>query len=308
MNNELRKFLKENDISCNKITIKNGVSIITDGDDRYVIKKNKFSNLNGLYRYLESRSFDYYPRLLLESNRYNIFEYVDDIDMTLDEKAKDIMHVIGLLHAKTTYYKEIDIDDYKKIYEDVISNLNYLYNYYSDMITIIDKEIYMAPSHYLLARNINIIFSSIDVSRRLIERWLKVINEKRKVRVVTIHNNLDIDHYVRNDKSYLLSWDKSKVDLPIYDLLIFYRKYALYFDFSSLFSYYESIYPLLPEEKDLLFSLLNIPDKIEFNDSQYSMCNKIRKYMDYLYLTKDVTRELIPGILPPKNSAKDKAD
>lgn len=307
MNNELREFLRKNDIAYKKITIKNGVSIISNDDDKYVIKRSKKDNLNNIYKYLDSRSFDYYPKLLLESNKYNIFEYVDSIDMSLDEKAKDIMHVIGLLHAKTTYYKEIDIDDYKKTYEDAVNNLDYLYNYYSDMITIIDKEVYMSPSHYLLARNINIVFSSINNSRILIDKWYKTINEKRKVRLVTLHNNLEIDHYIRSDKSYLLSWDKSKVDLPIYDLLIFYKKYALYFDFSSLFNYYESIYPLIPEEKDLLFALLNIPDKIEFNDKEYSMCNKIRKDIDYLYLTRNITKEFIPELLPPENSTKNQA-
>ena len=278
MNNDLREFLVSNNIIFKKITIKNRARII---DDKYVIKDNR-KELSKIYKYLSSRSFDYFPKLLLETKDYDMFEYIDSIEIDDNEKAKDIMKLIGLLHAKTSYYKEIDIDDYKKLYEDTIDNLNYLNNYYLDIMGIIDREIYMSPSHYFLARNINIVFKSLNRSRYLIDKWYDIINKKKKVRIVTIHNNLDLDNYLRSDKGYLLSWDNSKLEIPIYDLFIFFKKYATRFSILDLLNYYESVYHLLDEEKILLFVLLLVPDKIVFDKREYDMCGVVRDEVRYL--------------------------
>lgn len=278
MNSDLREFLDTNNIQVNKITIRNKARII---DNKYVIKDN-IRELSKIYKYLTSRSFDYFPKLLLETDNYNIFEYIDSIDIDDNEKAKDIMKLVGLLHAKTSYYKEIDIDDYKKIYEDTINRLNYLNNYYLDIMGIIDREVFMSPSHYFLARNISIIFNCLDRSHYLIEGWYKIIDKKKKVRMVTIHNNLDIDNYIRNDKGYLLSWDRSKTDMPIYDLYNFYKKSVLDFSLEDLMSYYENVYPLLEEEKLLLISLLLMPDKLVFDKREYAMCEIIKEEIQYL--------------------------
>ena len=278
MNNDLREFLVSNNIIFKKITIKNRARII---DDKYVIKDNR-KELSKIYKYLSSRSFDYFPKLLLETKDYDMFEYIDSIEIDDNEKAKDIMKLIGLLHAKTSYYKEIDIDDYKKLYEDTIDNLNYLNNYYLDIMGIIDREIYMSPSHYFLARNINVVFKSLNRSRYLIDKWYDIISKKKKVRMVTIHNNLDLDNYLRSDKGYLLGWDNSKTEIPIYDLFMFFKKYATRFSAFDLLNYYESVYHLLDEERILLFVLLLVPDKIVFDKREYNMCGIVRAEIQYL--------------------------
>ena len=65
--------------------------------------------------------------------------------------------------------------------------------------------------------------------------------------------------------------EKSKIDNPIYDLYNLYLNHYLDFDFNELFINYESKYPLLNEERILLFSLLTIPWKFEFNDTEYNL-------------------------------------
>lgn len=48
-----------------------------------------------------------------------------------------------------------------KIFEETMEKINYIYNYYMDVINIIESKIYMSPSEYLIARNISKIFSCI---------------------------------------------------------------------------------------------------------------------------------------------------
>lgn len=290
MENNLREILNKNNIKFNKITLKNTVKIINDNKNKLVIKKDT-KNLDNTYNYLLSRSFDYFPRIVKKEKDYNIYEYIEDIEEPTEQRILDIITLLTILHSKTTFYKEIDIDNYKYLYETINDKLEYLYNYYTDVITIIEKSIYMSPSNYLIARNINKIYQTIDYCKNELESWYELIKDKRKVRVVNIHNNLSLEHYLKSDKPYFISWNKNKIDMPIYDLLILYKKYYLNFDFSELFNYYESRYPLTTEERKILFVLMALPDKLDMSSDEYNLCIKCRKFFDYLYKTEKLITE-----------------
>lgn len=285
MNNYVRKIASEYNIPINKITIKNNTRII---DDKIVLKKKKNNDLNNVYKYLKSRSFDYFPEPITIDNLYEVYPFLEDTYEPSEQKATDIMHLLGLLHSKTTFYREIDIDKNKEIYENISDELEYLNNFYNDLITMIEKEVYMSPSGYLIARNINIIFSSIYYAKHNLEEWYKKIDNNKNERVVNIHNNISLDHYIKNEKPYLISWNKSRIDSPIYDLLSFYKNHYLDFDFDDLFHFYESVYPLKKDERLLLFTYMAIPYKIEIISDEYEMCIKINKMIEYLYKTSNL--------------------
>ena len=285
MNREIRKVLDNYNIPVNRITIKSSAKII---DDKVVIKDRKNVDLDKTYKYLKSRAFDYFPEPIAIVDKYETYPYIEDTDEPREQKAMDLMHLLSLLHGKTTFYREVDIDRNKEIYEDILMNLDYLNNYYNDLITLIEKEIYMSPSSYLIARNINIVFESIYFSKKNIETWYKKIENNKNERVVNIHNNITLDHYIKNEKPYLISWDRSTIDSPIYDLLSFYKNHYLELDFDDLFHYYEANYPLKEEEKILLFTYMAMPSKIEVENDEYKMCIKINKLMDYLYKTSNL--------------------
>ena len=285
MNNYVRKIASEYNIPINKITIKNNTRII---DDKIVLKKKKNNDLNNVYKYLKSRSFDYFPEPIIIDNLYEVYPFLEDTYEPSEQKATDIMHLLGLLHSKTTFYREIDIDKNKEIYENISDELEYLNNFYNDLITMIEKEVYMSPSGYLIARNINIIFGSIYYAKHNLEEWYKKIDNNKNERVVNIHNNISLDHYIKNEKPYLISWNKSRIDSPIYDLLSFYKNHYLDFDFDDLFHFYESGYPLKEDERLLLFTYMAIPYKIEIISDEYEMCIKINKMIEYLYKTSNL--------------------
>ena len=163
--------------------------------------------------------------------------------------------------------------------------------YYEELITNIESNIYMSPSNYLIARNITIIFSMLNYAKDNLDKWYDMIKDKRKIRVVNIHNNLSLDHYLRSDKPYLVSWDNSRIDMPIYDLVNLYHNHYLDFDFSSIFKQYLSKYPLTEEEMILFHTLISIPNKIEYSVSEYKTVINIRKLLDYIYKTSNLLKE-----------------
>ena len=285
---QISELLKKNDIRALSYKRNGNVIIADTNKGKVVIKRNK--NKDYIYNYLNTRNFDYYPEII-EKDDYVISKYEEDIDIPSEQKILDLINLVSLMHSKTTHYKNVSEDEYKKIYEDLMNNFEYLHEYYNDLISIIDDKVFMSPSEYLLARNISAIFKSIEIGRGYVENWLKEVEGLNKLRMSIVHNNLDLSHYIRNNYDYLVSWDKSKIDIPIFDLYNLYNNHFLDFDFHELLKRYEQTYPLKKYELDLFFILINMPSKIEFNDTEFNMCIKISNEIDKLYRSNELVNK-----------------
>ena len=235
--NDIHSLLKKYGLVINELEKKGRVVIVGTSDKRYVVKQKNESNSN-LFPYLYSRSFNYFPHLYNTDNldKYDIFDYVNDISMSDQEKGQDIIYLVGLLHSKTTFYQKIDVEDYKIVYEDLKNKILNLKNYYESLNNKIDDEIYMSPSQYLLVRSISKIYASLNYSNYELDNWYDIVKNKDSKRVVTLHNNLRLDHLINN---HLISWNKSIIDSPIYDIYHFYKNEYKNLDFSELLKLYE---------------------------------------------------------------------
>ena len=214
-----------------------------------------------------------------------------EVSKEKEQKIIDLINIVTLLHSKTTMYKEIDLDNYKYIYEEINKEIEDIFNYYNTVISNIELMVYMSPSNYLIARNISFIYSAIEYAKRNIDYWYSLIENKRRVRVVAVHNNLSLDHYLKRNKSYLISWERSKIDMPIYDLVSIYNNHYLEFDFTELLDIYLSKYPLTNEELILFLTIISIPRKIVYNSSEYQNVLNIRRQLDYLYKTSELVKK-----------------
>ena len=283
------KLLKENNINPKYFKkIKSAILI----NNEYVLKFNK--NNNEIFSYLSARGFNYYPSNKVLSDKYVLYEYLKDYNISGDERAIELINLVSLLHSKTTRYNSVSIDDYKKIYEEIDNKIDKLYSYYSDLNELIEQEIYMSPSNYLLVRNISKVYSSLNYCKNELDNWYELVKESKKQRVVLIHNNLSLDHLIRNENSYLISWDKAKFDNPIYDLYNFYKNNYEKIEFSSLLELYQKRYPLKPDELKLFFVLISLPDKIEFSNDCFNNCKLVDKMLDYLYKTDSIISPYYP--------------
>lgn len=278
-----KKILDKNGLKVDKYTMKGKTMIVNTPLGQFALKKG---NLDNIYKYLLSRNFEYFPKVIDSNEDSTIYEFVDDVKYDNEQRAFDLIHTIALLHSKTTYYKDVDIDEYKKIFEETMEKINYIYNYYMDVINIIESKIYMSPSEYLIARNISKIFSCIYFCKNELEQWYEIVKNEKRKRVVTLHNNLKLDNIIRNKSVYLIGWEYSKIDSPIYDFINFYNNYALYFDFRSLLNEYERIFPFKEEEKKLLSVLISIPSKISNTEKEYNKVKNVRQLLDKIYKTE----------------------
>lgn len=283
------KLLKENNINPKYFKKVKSATLV---NNEYVLKENKGNNK--VFSYLDARGFNYYPSNKVLSDKYVLYEYLKDYNISDDERAIELINLVSLLHSKTTRYNSVSIDDYKKIYEEIDNKIDKLYSYYSDLNELIEQEIYMSPSNYLLVRNISKIYSSLNYCKNELDNWYELVKESKKERVALIHNNLSLDHLIRNENSYLISWDKSKFDNPIYDLYNFYKNNYKKIEFSSLLEIYQKRYPLKQNELKLFFILISLPDKIEFTNNDFNNCKLVDKMLDYLYKTDSIISPYYP--------------
>lgn len=286
----MRKFnniLNKYSLKPQKYEVKGKSTIIYTNKGVYVIKEKNRDVNNMIYEYLNSRNFDYYPKIISDKeDDYVITEYIEPLSIPDEQKIIDMIDLVSLLHSKTTHYKEVDEADYKKLYEDIANNIEYLYSYYNDIITIIESKVYMSPPEYLLARNISNFYFCLSFCKKELEKWYEIVSKKTKQRLVVLHNNLDMSHFISNKSSYLINWDKAKIDIPIFDLYKLYKRHILDYDFEEVLKRYERNYQLLEEEKKLFFILIMLPDKIEFEGNNYDMTKKVSRVIDNLYKTR----------------------
>jgi hypothetical protein len=283
------KLLKKTGINPKSFTKKKTATII---NDKYVLKET--TNNNQIFSYLEARNFNHIPKSTTISSKYTLYDYIKDYNIPKEERAIELINLISLLHNKTTRYNKTTLDDYKKIYEKYENKIEKLSNYYNDLNEIIDREIYMSPSEYLLARNISKIYSTLNYCKNELENWYELVKDEKKQRITLIHNNLELEHLIRNENSYLISWDKSKFANPIYDLYNFYKKNYDDIEFSSLLEQYQNRYPLKETELKLFFIMISLPEKIDFEKKEYNNCLKVDKLLNYIYKTDTIISPYYP--------------
>lgn len=283
MNDSIKKFLREKGLKPRSFEYLNKVIIINTNQGKYVIKKH--CNNCDIYNYLHAKGFYNYPKnFTLHKDNYDLTEYISDTNIANEQRIEDLLKTISLLHYKTSYYQEVDLDEIKKIYEDTKKELVILFDYYNEVNDYLEKEIFLSPSEYLLLRNISLIYRMLNKANQEIDEWYQISSNSRKYRTCLIHNNVAIEHLLINDNNYLISWDRAKVDRPIFDLYNFYKKYYKYIKLEDVFNIYEHINKLQEEEKKLLFVYLIIPKKMLFTNKE--MDNVININDELLYLNK----------------------
>lgn len=269
-----------------KITISGKSHILTTDNGKYVVKeKNK--DIKSLYNYLNNRNFDKYPKIIDEYDNNYVYEYLVDSNIPLNQKMIEEAKTLSELHYKTSYFKNIKIDSFKEIYENINTNINYLENYYNNLFDKALSEEYIRPSLYLLIINSSLIRSNISFLRSELEKWYKIISDLDKIRVVYNHNNLSIDHFINNK---FISWDKFLVDSPVIDLINLYKNDYGKYDFSLFLEEYLKYFELLDYEKSLLFIMISIPNTLDFTNNELDNTIRVSKLISYIEDTSKLIR------------------
>jgi len=86
MVSEIKELLKKYALTPSRYTIKRNTCIIDTEKGRFVIKRKIDEDIVSTYNYLNSRSFDYFPQIVLEDNNYYVYEYLEDSFEPVEQK------------------------------------------------------------------------------------------------------------------------------------------------------------------------------------------------------------------------------
>lgn len=273
-----------------RYTLKGSVTILETTSGNFVVKE-KSKDLKELFNYLHSRNFSAFPNLIDDSRSgVNVFNYVEDTKMPQDQKAQDLINVVANLHNKTSFFKDVTEDSFKAIYEDIANNIKY-FNDQNDLCY--DKffeEVNMSPSHYLFMRNFSKIKANLNFCQSELDKWYEGVKTDTKARVALVHNDIRLEHFIKSDQDYLISWDKATIDTPILDIINFYHNNYFDINFENILESYFNQFSLSENEKKLLFIIITLPIEIKFDQNEFNSCLNVRKALDYIYKTEKLIR------------------
>ncbi|MDD6879615.1 MAG: hypothetical protein PUD59_05285 [bacterium] len=286
---KIKELFKKYDYVINKYSEEGNINIVQTDNGKFIVKKKKNNDNRELFRYLKSKNFNCYLDYINDDqDNFMIFPYIDSVTVDQNEKAKDLMLLISSLHSKTTFYKKRSLNETKEFYEEQLNKLNELNKYYEDIRLMLEEKEYLSPSQFLLLRNISWIFHSLDSSKYFLDNWYSIVKDKKNKRVCLIHGNLEFNHLLYNEYKAIISWDKARNDTPVIDLINLYQKEYKKTEFYNLFRIYEELSPLSIEEKYLLFSLMLIPNKIEFDKKEILNTKDVYNLVSYLQTSSDI--------------------
>ena len=262
----INKIKKELNCAVKKYSFFDNVKYIETDIGNFIIKKNKDDSK--LFINLERNDFDNYIDYKYQVEDYNLYPYLDDFDIDDDERGLDIVYLMSKLHNKTSYIKEITIDEIKDIYEKKKIEIKDLKEYYEYLRFITEEKSYLLPTEIYLLKNISIIFICLDLTDKYLEEWYNLMKNKKRIRVSLIHNNINLSHLIENNKPYLISWDNSKYDLPIYDFINFYKEEFDKLNFIDLLKIYKNNINISKEELLMLYIEILMPKKMILDNSE----------------------------------------
>ena len=272
-----------------KYTLKGKTINVNSMQGNFVIKPAK-KDIISLFSYLNSRSFYNYPKVIAKDDDYITYEYLKELETPKEQQLLDLILVVAKLHNKTVYFKEVTEDKYKEIYDNIKDNVIYLRDYYSGIYDEAFNEIYISPAKYNFLLNYSLLNNDLAFILDEIDEWFNLVKESNKQRVCLIHNNLSLEHFIKGMDSYLISWDKYTFDTPVMDIVNLYHNEYLTCDFSGILKEYLKNFKLSVDEEKLLFILLSLPDKINFDDSEFNNTINVANLVDYVKRTEKLIR------------------
>ena len=272
-----------------KYTLKGKTINVNSMQGNFVIKPAK-KDIISLFNYLNSRSFYNYPKVIAKDDDYITYEYLKELDTPKEQQLLDLILVVAKLHNKTVYFKEVTEDKYKEIYDNIKDNVIYLRDYYSGIYDEAFNEIYISPAKYNFLLNYSLLNNDLAFILDELDEWFNLVKESNKQRVCLIHNNLSLEHFIKGMDSYLISWDKYTFDTPVMDIVNLYHNEYLTCDFSGILKEYLKNFKLSVDEEKLLFILLSLPDKVNFDDSEFNNTINVANLVDYIKRTEKLIR------------------
>lgn len=208
-------------------------------------------------------TFDNINYPYVEPKPFNTQEIYNYSDLVKDKKH--LIEDILSLHNKSKEYVSIS-----PFIEEIQKTIDNTYNYYDRLEETILYSQFPDPARYTLINNISIIYKSIELSKH----YLSSANENDNIIESFVVNKIN-----KIDDMYYLNYNTFIKNIRVYDQVLLY-KYFNYLDVS-----------LNNTEKNILYSLLLIPNHLSLESTNYNNTKEVRRLINYLNKTITLLEE-----------------
>ncbi len=218
-----------------------------------------------------------------------------------DIRYHKLFQELAKLHGTSSKEVEVKKEDIETHYNGLKTTWEDRQKELEEYVMECEKKVYMSPFelhfctvYYEMTRAMEFGFSRLD-------EWNTEMEEKEKIRLVTIHGKLSAKHFLYDERGngFFINLEQAREASPIHDLVSFYLRTLRTYPLTSLDSYewfatYEKHFALREEERLLLHSYLAFPEPLyqcimQYRHQRYKtelehMQSLIRAY----WLTKNI--------------------
>ncbi|WP_071395937.1 spore coat protein YsxE [Bacillus tuaregi] len=275
-----------------KINPQHGIDFIRHVQTLYQKGYNRivpiYPTLDGRYAVLDENHLYYLMPWLSNEEKRDPFE-----------SQQQLFRELARLHSISAREIKVNKEERTVHYEKTKAELEQEEEFLDELLDACERKIYMSPFELLFCTYYHTVKQALFFSKQKLNDWYEGTKEKEKARIVIVHGNMAIDHFIFDEKGYgyFINFEKADIGAPIHDLLPFMaRSLKGYLKQSEemvdwLYTYFK-YFPLKEDEMQLFLSYLAHPGNLIKNARRFFQEGKKRNerkavqklQRDYWYL------------------------
>lgn len=213
---------------------------------------------------------------------YLMKELIHSTSHLKELKIKHYFEMLAYIHTHSCYNLKVNQEYFKQVYNDTLKIINERIYYYDDLMSKYEVLKYKSPSQWLFVLNYQRIIKSLKEAVFYLKKYMICVENKNSIRVSLIYKHFHYEHiFLKNKK--LISLDRMKIDLPIYDIYDIYQRLPdILFDLDCFSDSYLKIMNLNDDEVLLLSTLLKIIPVIYLENDEINNIIKLSRLLYYI--------------------------
>ncbi|SDQ46002.1 hypothetical protein [Virgibacillus salinus] len=264
---------------------------ISDGKHYYALKQSNLTESNlEVWEYVYHQAYtqniqSILPVYLTKQSKlyevnnqsfYYLTPWLSSYKLDHQQLIKNLYNAIGEIHVKTKRTQFIQTDTLISKFTDYQKYVAELYKRELYFVELFEKYKFMSPFELLVCTHFRIMDNVLTVLNNCIDLFISQMQNDKEWNYSLCHGNLNLEHILHHNDTYILNWEKANYDNAIVDLSILLKQLVRNYDQSSSqltdsFSAYTNNNILKKSELYLLAIYLLNP---------YPYIKKIQDYID----------------------------
>ncbi|HLS10164.1 hypothetical protein [Lentibacillus sp.] len=245
---------------------------VSDGRHAYALKRSKLTEdavlrweqvyhqayashlVNVLPVYL-TETGELYVRM--DDSYYYLTPWITDRNPGHERCISDAYEAIGRVHAKTKQSISMDTAAVMQKFNDYQQHCVERHEALLTYVELFERNRFMSPFELQVCTHYHVLVNVLAELDDHVEQLKVMLEHERKWHYSLLHGNLNLSHFLHQNNTYIINWERAAYDNAVVDLSIFLKRQVQYHDqqtsqLAELFPAYQEQNPLTEMEQHLL--------------------------------------------------------